>query len=365
MSNQMSSARWRALCKLLLVVAVICLLLTVYYSVLNTSDSDESNTFEDASTSASIPNNSSLFSHLQNHATCAFYKDENKNQEGVAHSRFDRSINNGCKKRNLFLYKPNGKITNYHHPSIVHYAKFHTTPGASLTLSYLQYMSLLSAYKIAKAKVIVIHSNAMFTGKYWDLTQAWTGTTVMVNHVEKIDRFGKEKPAFLEHMADYTKLFQVLVCGGVAFDFDSIFVHGDRLREMQSVSECIFPEEYNEVRFSFFSCVKNSPYIKEIVELYHTDYRPGWVYNAGEAPTKLLTSKKRKDCFNIYLDRTVCRPMSWHVKVWLLPNGVRWKDKTVVHYCRRNLGLLDKDENESLLDGGSSFSELLRNIIRN
>ena len=359
--------RCRGLCKLLLVVAlVICLLLTAYYSVLDNSNYDESNTFENPN-SLGISNDSPWFSLSQKHTNCTndpcpFCKGENNNQDGVAHSRFDRSINKGCKNRKLFWYKPNGKIKDYHHPPIVHYAKFHNKPGASFTLSYLQYMSLLSAYKIAKAKVIVIHSNAKFTGKYWNLAQTWTGTTVMVNHVEKIAHFGRKKPAFLEHMAGYTKLYQVLVCGGIAIDFDTLFVNGERLREMQSMSECIFPEEYDEVRFSFFSCVKNSPYIKEIVKIYHTDYRLDWVYNAGAAPTKLLTNKKRKDCFNIYLDRTVCRPISWRVKAWLKPNGVKWKNKTVVYYCRRRLGLPNKDENESLLGGKSSFSELLRNI---
>ena len=205
-------------------------------------------------------------------------------------------VNPGCKQRTpVSSYRPITRARDYHHPSIVHFAKFIDKVNEPIPLNFLEYMSMLSVYKIMKPEKIWVHSNGQINGKYWNLTQKWSGTAVKIIHTEKVTHFGKTNVLFYEHMADYTKLNQVLEHGGLAMDFDVIMINHTKLVKMQDVSECVLVQEGMAIRISFFSCIKGALFVKAMINRYHKDYRPGWVYNAGQVPTELLT--ERSDCF--------------------------------------------------------------------
>lgn len=69
------------------------------------------------------------------------------------------TINPGCRERTLKAYRPVKTERCYHHPSIVHYAKFHKEQGGSLSLIFIENISMLSAYKVLQPKLIFPHSN--------------------------------------------------------------------------------------------------------------------------------------------------------------------------------------------------------------
>ena len=269
-------------------------------------------------------------------------------------------INPGCRERTLETYIPVKTEKCYHHPSIVHYAKFHRERGGSLSLTFIEYLSMLSTYKVLQPEIIFLHSNGRFVGKYWDITQTWTNTIVKVNPVKNFTHFGKVKLGFIEHNADYAKLSQVLKHGGVATDFDVIMSNATKLHEWQSVSECVVAQETTGIRISFFSCMKDSPYMRAIVDSYHKNYKPAWVYNAGVIPTDLLLKKGRKDCFNVYVDTEICNPDYTKAREqWLKPHGVKWRPKIANHYFKRLLGLSDED----MLKTNSSLNEMLHSVL--
>ena len=275
-------------------------------------------------------------------------------------------VNPGCKQRSpVSSYRPITRARNYHHPSILHFAKFNGKDNEAKPLKFLEYMSMLSVYKIMKPEKIWVHSNGKINGKYWNLTQKWSGTAVEVIHTEKVTRLNRKKVRHFEHMADYTKLSQVLEHGGIAMDFDVIMINYTKLVKMQELSECVLVQEGTEIRISFFSCIKGAPFMRAMVDSYHKDYRPGWwwfnwVYNAGQVPTELLT-KQRSDCFNVYVETEICEPNPLQVyAAWSKHNKVEWRKKTAAHYFKRYLYL--PTENESILKESSSFSEMLNYI---
>ena len=284
--------------------------------------------------------------------------------DSLAEPAGDPGIENpGCRVRELAAYRPVKVGREYRHPLIVHYAKFHRTPNGKFSITFLEYLSILSVHKFLRPEKIMIHSNARFEGKYWSFIQRWTNKTVMVNAMERVTHFGKQQMSFIEHMADYAKLSQVLKHGGIAMDLDVIFINSTKLREAQKFSECVLVKEEGAIRISFFSCVKNARFIKTMVESYHKDYQPGWVYNAGHVPTMLLADKKRSECFNVFVDTTICSPTFGLAReLWLKPFGVDWRTKIAAHYYRRKLLLPWEDE--YLLEGNSSLSDLLRNVYR-
>lgn len=57
-------------------------------------------------------------------------------------------INPEYREKMLKVYRPVKTERHYHHPSVVHYAKFHKEQGGSLSLTLIEYISMLSAYKV-------------------------------------------------------------------------------------------------------------------------------------------------------------------------------------------------------------------------
>ena len=268
-------------------------------------------------------------------------------------------INPGCIKRKLTWYLPVDTRTTYFHPPIVHYAKL--SRSGFVTLSFTDYMAVMSAYKFLLPQKILVHTYGNITGKYWDLTQSWTGTSVEMNKVNRVTSFGGKRPSYIAHEADYIRLQNLLKYGGVISDFDVIVVNGTKLKEEQRMSECVLSREGEFVNIGFNSCIKNSSYIQMFIDSYQTDYNPrSWVYNSGIKPTMILEDKNER-CFNFYLDGTIClNPNAGRNKIkWLRPNGVDWRSKTAAHHFTK----MGPDmNNEGLLKMNHSFGEMLNYV---
>ena len=280
-------------------------------------------------------------------------------QPGATRGTTFMDTNPGCKRKILFYYRPQRAPTVYHHPPLVHYVRF--GQSSTISLSYMDYMAMMSAYKFAKPERIIIHSDSDIQGKYWDLAQKWTGTSVVVNKVARVRTLGGKSVSWIQHEADYMKLHQLYLHGGITSDFDVLIVNKTKLKEQQSVTECVLASEGNIVNNGFNSCVKNSPLIKRILDSYHNDYKPHlWLYNCAIVPTSLLQDKSSDFCYNVYLDETIClKPNYGNARTfWLTRNGVDWQKKTAAHYYVKSGYPAD----ERLLKADHSLAELLRYI---
>ena len=265
------------------------------------------------------------------------------------------SVNPGCLSKKLIDYEPIQTSAVYHHPPIVHYALF----GTGVNIDFMRYVAMLSAYRFLKPERIIVHSNVNIGGKYWDLTQKWEGTSVEVNKVAMVHQLGGRHVNYIQHQGDYHKLSQVLELGGVASDFDVIIVNGTRVQEAQRKSECLLSREGNIVNIGFISCIQNSSFVRKWLKGYHTDYRPkSWVYNSAEVPTRMLKNKNSGDCYNMFLDGTICIQPNWaQASKWLSPGSkVEWRKKTAAHH------FLKKLPSRSTLSADNSFGELLRHV---
>ena len=271
------------------------------------------------------------------------------------------AINPGCIHRKLSFYEPIDTGRVYHHPPVIQYAKL-SASGNPVSLSFRDYMAIMSAYKFLQPERIIIHSYGTITGKFWDQMQRWNRTSVILNKIKRMTAIGGKRFSYISHEADYIKLKGILQYGGVISDFDVIVINGSRLKQKQRISECVLSREGEFVNEGFTSCIKNSSYIREWIEGYHRHYQPqSWIYNACVFPTKLLEDKKSKTCYNLYLDETIClRPNAGKEKFsWLRTNGVDWRSKTAAHYFLKH-GF--KFEDERLLEENHSFGNVLKYV---
>ena len=271
-------------------------------------------------------------------------------------------VNPGCIKHTLNAYRPIQTSMVYRHPSIVHYIKLSQNNKDS-SLSFREYLSMMSAYKLLKPERILVHSNAGVHGEYWNQVQKWVGTTVEVSHVKRVTQLNGKHVSWIQIAADYVKVSQLLEHGGLVMDFDVIIINGTRLKEEQWKSECVLAQEGDIPNAGFMSCIKNSSFVRQWLSAYHNDYQPSsWLYNSAFVPNNILLGKTSSVCYNMYLDDTICvHPNAKQApKQWLSPGGVpHWRQKTAAHYYLNRVSLPSDDR---LLKGDTSFSEMLRYI---
>ena len=96
--------------------------------------------------------------------------------------------NPGCIAKKIGKYKPVDMDIEYHHPSLIQYAKLSKTAAmTSVSLTFMEYVSLLSAHKFLKPDKILIHTYTNITGKYWDMVQKWDTPVVIRGDVSHPD----------------------------------------------------------------------------------------------------------------------------------------------------------------------------------
>ena len=278
--------------------------------------------------------------------------------------------NAGClaKQRHITLFKPLPPYKTYHHSDIVHYVKLVYGDGAGISFNFREYLAVLSAYKFYKPERILIHTNGVMRGTYWDKLQQLdkTRTRIEANRIARSNEIGGRRVVWIQHSADYVKVTKVLEYGGIMSDMDVIIVNGTKLRELQSISECVLSHEgpANIINAGFFSCEKGSSFMKKWVETYHKDYRPGaWVHNAAFAPSAVLLDTST--CFNVYSDGTVCQDPKWgNAGWWLQPGKVDWKSKVASHYWFNKIltkGHVQSDE--SVLTRDIPLADMFKYVV--
>lgn len=269
-------------------------------------------------------------------------------------------LNPGCISRSLSKYEPVATFPlSYEHPSVVQYAKL-SKSGKPVSLTFMDYIAVMSTHKFIKPETIIIHTYSDIQGRYWELIKKWNDTSVKVNKVQRKATVGGKK---LQYITDFVKIRGLLEFGGVISDFDVIIVNGTKLKSKQRIAECVLSRENHVVNAGFNSCIKNSSFVRKWLEGYHKDYRPLWLYNASEYPRNILESNTSKVCYNMYQDPNIAVNPTWRYaeRDWLKPDGVKWRVKMAAHYFNKNL----KNWNETSLERNktNSFKEIIQYVL--
>ena len=267
-------------------------------------------------------------------------------------------LNPGCITRTLFKYKAVDTGRRYTHPPLVHYVKLGVK---ELQLNFLEYTSVLSVYKFLKPDKITFYTYHSLHGKYWNKIKQWKNIVIELRLIPPINKLGGKPVKFIEHVADYWKLYMVYKYGGLALDFDVVILNGARLKHLQSMSECVLAAQTEYINGGFYSCIPNSIFILTIIENYHKDYRPSsWLYNISYYSLHLLTSKKSTKCHNVYVDGTICISPDYPYRMnWLKPNKVAWRNKTAAHYfVKKQVPHVGED----ILKANYSLAEMMKYV---
>jgi len=248
----------------------------------------------------------------------------------------------------------------YEHPSIVHYVKLSAKSSKPVNLTYMEHLSIMSAYKFLKPESIIVHSNSGITGKYWDILQTWHGTTIEAKLVQRVNLINHRSVKTIEHEADYIKLNALLTFGGLISDFDVLIVNGEKLKSLQGLSECVLSKEGNDyINIGFLSCIPNSSYIQDWLHLYNFDYQDVWTYNSGIVPMKILMNSTDYQQHTCLVDGIATNPGWNYTNAWLAEEGVNWQSKVAAHFFDREM----KASDETVLSGNHSFADMISFIV--
>ena len=194
----------------------------------------------------------------------------------------DLCSTNITRNRTTVLYE-------YKHPNVVYYVKFSEPEISQMSITFQEYVSIISVDRFYKPDKIVILCNVInFSGLYWDKLQG-IATPIELRHTERVQFIGiyNKSPGYITHEADFVKVNTCYKEGGIYMDFDVVILNGTKVREMQKKSEIVFGRDDAECTRTcagFFSCVPNSLFVKNWLDSYEKDYqRYSWLYNAGEA----------------------------------------------------------------------------------
>jgi hypothetical protein len=170
-------------------------------------------------------------------------------------------------------------------PNIVHFIWFSNfTKHKKHEFGFVNYISVLSVYKIQKPDMILFHCDAIPTDPWWQ--KAWRDiplTVVRRNTDTKI--FGLETK-HIEHRADLARLEILLECGGIYLDCDVIVVRSlDPLRHYVATIGHEGPPKFNA---GTVLSERNGTFIRMWYDSYKTQFRPDkWAYNSGELPYQM------------------------------------------------------------------------------
>ena len=226
----------------------------------------------------------------------------------------------------------------YHHPNIIHFVSL-SENNQSRLFTFKQYLSVMSSRKFFNPEKMYLHANVRPHGEYWELAMEKLGITY--RHVRRPPLVqGRKRLSFMQHEADFTKLNVMLKYGGIASDFDVIFLNGTKFREQQKRGACVFitEERCSQMNAGFYSCMKNSTLLRQWRNSYFNDYREKeWLYNAAYVPVNLI--KAHQDHYSIVFDTDIAENPTWSTRGMWVSNSstVNWRSKSAVHYFCRNI----------------------------
>lgn len=175
-------------------------------------------------------------------------------------------------------------------PNIVHFIWF----GKNKEMCFINYVSMLSAHKIQKPDVLMLHCNFLPVGEYWE--KLWREVPIKIVHREPPESIHGQKLLHMYHKGDVAKMEILLEYGGIYLDYDVIVLRSfDPLRVYDAT---LGKEKPPKFIAGIIVARKNAPFVKLWYESYRNNYRPiDWDFNCARVTYQLY--QKRPDLLHV------------------------------------------------------------------
>ena len=273
--------------------------------------------------------------------------------------RMEDMGNTSAVAHRLLLHLPHGFRLSHHHavqdqyvvPNIVHFIWF----GENKTMSLINYVSILSAHKMQKPDVLMLHCDHLPVGEYWE--RLWRQVPIKIMHRQPPDTIHGQKLGRLFHKGDVAKLYILLKYGGIYLDYDVIVLRPlDPLRKFDAT---MGKEKLDKLIAGIIIAKQNAPFLQMWIESYRGSYRAlDWDYNCARVAYELY--KKRPDLLHVEKYK-LTTPDALDRK-YLFDEAIDWRGMGL--YVVHLMGHDDKTDYtpESVKSMNSTFGEVMRYI---
>ena len=201
-------------------------------------------------------------------------------------------------------------------PVLVHYVLAMEETGSTLT--FLQYVSVLSALHYHQPTQIMIHHHKNLTGHWFDLLSEQLGDKLVLVCVRDVTHIFDRPVAHYAHKADVIRLEAVLEYGGLYLDSDMLM-----LRSMRSVVayEAMLGEEHigrgggafllnlwdgrgkwgerlratDGLANAVIAGVRNSSFVRDWYQRYQTFDNSDWDWHSCKLPLLMASEPQHRD----------------------------------------------------------------------
>lgn len=234
-------------------------------------------------------------------------------------------------------------------PNIVHFIWF----GKEKKMSFINYVSILSAHKIQKPDKIMLHCNHLPVGDYWD--RIWKEVPITIKHKEPPEEIHGQKLLHMYHKGDVAKIQILQEYGGIYIDYDVIMVNSfDPLRKYDAV---LGKEKPPKFIAGIIVAKPGATFLKIWHESYKNNYRPfDWDFNCARVTYQLYM--KRPDLLHVE-PRKFTTP-DWQDRRLLWDEVIDWSELYCVHVMLHLNWKEYSPENVKKLN--STFGEVVRYI---
>ncbi|KAK2145062.1 hypothetical protein LSH36_705g01012 [Paralvinella palmiformis] len=174
-------------------------------------------------------------------------------------------------------------------PNVVHYIWFSNT-SKRREFNFVNYLSVLSVYKIQQPKEIIFHCDLIPTDRWWH--KVWDDFPITIQRVNTRTEIFGVPIKYIEHASDIVRLEILIEHGGIYLDCDVIVVRPlDPLRHYPAVIGHEGPPKFNA---GTILAAPNSSFLRLWYDAYKTDFHPNkWAYNSGEKSYQIYLEHPR------------------------------------------------------------------------
>ena len=236
-------------------------------------------------------------------------------------------------------------------PNVVHFIWF--ADDGNKRLTFLNYVSIRSAYVIQKPEVIRLHCNFLPAGQWWE--RAWREIPLVIVYRELPTEIHGQKISHKFHAGDIAKIEVLREYGGIYLDYDVLVVNSvDPLRRYDIT---LGKEKPPKFIAGIIMAKRNSLFLKLWYESYRDNYRHyDWDYNCARVAYKLYL--ERPDL--IHVEPYKFTTPDWQDRRLLWNDVIEWRHLYVIHVMSHELKIDYTPEKIEKLN--STFGQVMRYI---
>ena len=218
------------------------------------------------------------------------------------------------------LVLPETKGSQFRVPNIVHFIWF----GKDKEMTFIQYTSILSAHKIQKPDVIMLHCDNLPVGKWWEVL--WKEVPLQISPTQPPTEVHGQKLMHRYHQGDIAKIMILIKYGGIYLDYDVIVLSSmDPLRKFPAT---LGKEKPPKLIAGIIVAEKESLFLRIWLESYRNNYRPlDWDYNCARVTYKLALEKPSL----VHIEPRKLTTPDWQDRKQLFYSRIDWRELYCIH----------------------------------